>query len=122
MRSGWAKLFATSGSPALSLTNVDAFYGDSHVLQGISFALGEGRLLGLLGRNGAGKSTCMNAVVGLVPPRRGAVTVFGKAVQKQAFIMAFSDMFFLLGVALVVALACVLLLKKPQTSGAGGGH
>ncbi len=51
---------------ALSLTEVDAFYGDSHVLQKVSFALGEGRLLGLLGRNGAGKSTCMNVSVGLV--------------------------------------------------------
>ncbi|MFL6974768.1 MAG: ATP-binding cassette domain-containing protein, partial [Xanthobacteraceae bacterium] len=45
---------------ALSLSDIDAFYGDSHVLQKVSFALGEGRLLGLLGRNGAGKTTCMN--------------------------------------------------------------
>jgi len=51
-----------------------------------------------------------------------AIVAIGKTVQKQAFIMAFSDMFFLLGVALVVALACVLLLKKPQPGGAGGAH
>ena len=67
---------------ALELADVDAYYGDSHVLQGISFSLGEGRLLGLLGRNGAGKSTCMNVAVGLLPPRRGAVTVFGRQVEK----------------------------------------
>src|SRR5262245_32976715 len=67
-------------APALALTNVDAFYGDSHVLHGVSFALGEGRLLGLLGRNGAGKSTSMGVAVGLVPPRRGSVTVFGRQV------------------------------------------
>ena len=42
---------------ALSLAAVDAYYGDSHVLQQVSFAAGEGRLLGLIGRNGAGKST-----------------------------------------------------------------
>ncbi|MFL6973512.1 MAG: ATP-binding cassette domain-containing protein, partial [Xanthobacteraceae bacterium] len=48
------------GTSALSLSDIDAFYGDSHVLQKVSFALGEGRLLGLLGRNGAGKTTCMN--------------------------------------------------------------
>jgi branched-chain amino acid transport system ATP-binding protein len=65
---------------ALSLANVDAFYGDSHVLHKVSFELGEGRMLGLLGRNGAGKSTCMNVVVGLLPPRAGAVTVFGRPV------------------------------------------
>lgn len=67
---------------ALCLTNIDAFYGDSHVLEKVSFELGEGRLLGLLGRNGAGKSTCMNVTVGLLPPRAGAVEVFGSAVTK----------------------------------------
>jgi branched-chain amino acid transport system ATP-binding protein len=63
---------------ALKLVDIDAFYGDSHVLQKVSFELGEGRLLGLLGRNGAGKSTCMNVSVGLVPPRAGAVELFGR--------------------------------------------
>jgi branched-chain amino acid transport system ATP-binding protein len=67
---------------ALCLTNIDAFYGDSHVLEKVSFELGEGRLLGLLGRNGAGKSTCMNVTVGLLPPRAGSVEVFGSVVTK----------------------------------------
>jgi branched-chain amino acid transport system ATP-binding protein len=62
---------------ALCLSNIDAYYGDSHVLTEVSFELGEGRMLGLLGRNGAGKSTCMNVTMGLLPPRRGQVTVFG---------------------------------------------
>jgi len=69
---------------ALQLCDVDAFYGDSHVLQKVSFALGEGRLLGLLGRNGAGKSTCMNVTVGLLPPRAGVVKLFGAAVTRLA--------------------------------------
>ena len=68
---------------ALSLSGIDAFYGDSHVLQKISFQLDEGRLLGLLGRNGAGKSTCMNVSVGLLPPRAGSVEVFGTAVTRM---------------------------------------
>src|SRR5579883_1475550 len=67
---------------ALTLSNIDAFYGDSHVLQQVSFELGEGRLLGLLGRNGAGKSTCMNVTVGLLPPRAGSVEVFGASVTR----------------------------------------
>jgi len=71
-------------SDALRLCDVDAFYGDSHVLQKVSFALGEGRLLGLLGRNGAGKSTCMNVTVGLLPPRAGTVELFGVAVTRSA--------------------------------------
>jgi branched-chain amino acid transport system ATP-binding protein len=69
---------------ALMLEAVDAFYGDSHVLQQVSLALGEGRLLGLLGRNGAGKSTCMNVVVGLRPARAGRVEVFGTDVTRAA--------------------------------------
>jgi branched-chain amino acid transport system ATP-binding protein len=63
---------------ALALSNVDAFYGDSHVLHRVSFDLGEGRLLGLLGRNGAGKSTCMNVTVGLLAARAGTIAVFGE--------------------------------------------
>jgi len=69
---------------ALSLDEVDAFYGDSHVLEKVSFAAGEGRLLGLLGRNGAGKTTCMNVSVGLLPARRGSVEIFGRPVTRLA--------------------------------------
>ena len=69
---------------ALALSEIDAFYGDSHVLHGVSLSLGEGRLLGLLGRNGAGKSTCMHVTVGLLPPRRGAVTIYGIPVSGRA--------------------------------------
>jgi len=61
---------------ALVLSAIDAYYGDSHVLQDVSFRLREGTLLGLLGRNGAGKTTCLNVAVGLLPPRRGEVAVF----------------------------------------------
>jgi branched-chain amino acid transport system ATP-binding protein len=66
---------------ALALNEIDAYYGDSHVLQQVSWRLGEGRLLGLLGRNGAGKSTCMNVTVGLLPPRAGKVELFGRVVS-----------------------------------------
>jgi branched-chain amino acid transport system ATP-binding protein len=66
---------------ALALDGIDAFYGDSHVLHSVSLRLAEGRLLGLLGRNGAGKSTCINVAVGLLRPRSGAVSVFGERVS-----------------------------------------
>ena len=69
---------------ALRLADVDAYYGDGHVLQKVSFAVGEGRLLGLIGRNGAGKTTCMNVAVGLLPPRAGRVEVFGVDVSRLA--------------------------------------
>jgi branched-chain amino acid transport system ATP-binding protein len=62
----------------------------------VSFSAGAGRLLGLLGRNGAGKTTCMNVTVGLLPARRGSVEVFGRAVTKLA-----PEQIAALGVALV---------------------
>jgi branched-chain amino acid transport system ATP-binding protein len=69
-------------SPALALDNIDSLYGESHVLHGVSFALGEGRVLALLGRNGAGKTTCMNTVIGFLPPRSGSVRLFGRPVER----------------------------------------
>ena len=81
---------------ALKLSHIDAFYGDSHVLGDVSFELGEARMLGLLGRNGAGKSTCMNVTMGLLPPRRGEVAVFGEPVSGMS-----PEMIAARGVALV---------------------
>ena len=69
---------------ALALEGIDALYGESHVLRSVSFALGEGRVLALLGRNGAGKTTCMNSVIGFLPPRKGAVRLFGEPVERFA--------------------------------------
>jgi branched-chain amino acid transport system ATP-binding protein len=65
---------------ALEISDLDAFYGESHVLHGVSFSLAAGRVLALLGRNGAGKTTCISSIVGFVPPRRGSIRVFGEAV------------------------------------------
>ena len=69
---------------ALRLEHIQAYYGDSHVLQDVSFELGEARMLGLLGRNGAGKSTCMNVAIGLLPPRQGHISVFGENVTGKS--------------------------------------
>jgi len=69
---------------ALALGGIDAYYGDSHVLHGVSLVLGEARLLGLLGRNGAGKTTCMNVTMGMLRPRRGSVTSFGQIITGRA--------------------------------------
>jgi branched-chain amino acid transport system ATP-binding protein len=71
-------------SEALSISNVDSYYGDSHVLHGIGFALRAGGLLGLLGRNGAGKTTCMSTIMGFLRPRRGAINLFGENVAGLA--------------------------------------
>ena len=69
---------------ALALSNVDALYGDSHVLHGVSFALNQGRVLALLGRNGAGKTTCMNVIVGFLAPRSGEIRLAGEPISRLA--------------------------------------
>jgi branched-chain amino acid transport system ATP-binding protein len=67
---------------SLSLEGVDALYGDSHVLHSVSFSVQEGRVLALLGRNGAGKTTCMNTVIGWLRPRKGSVRLFGEPIER----------------------------------------
>src|SRR5258708_2551939 len=71
-------------SEALALSAVDALYGESHVLHGVSFALDAGRVLALLGRNGAGKTTCMSSIIGFLPPRSGEIRLFGEAISRLA--------------------------------------
>jgi branched-chain amino acid transport system ATP-binding protein len=69
---------------ALEIASIDTYYGDSHVLHGVSFALKPGRLLGLLGRNGAGKTTCMSTIMGFLKPRRGSISLYGEPVAGLA--------------------------------------
>jgi branched-chain amino acid transport system ATP-binding protein len=61
----------------LQLDAIDAYYGDSHVLQAVSLSVAPGRVLSLLGRNGAGKTSCLKAIMGILAPRRGRVMFAG---------------------------------------------
>jgi branched-chain amino acid transport system ATP-binding protein len=65
----------------LEIASLDAYYGRAHILQGVSFAMNRGEVLALMGRNGAGKSTTMKAVMGLVPPAGGSVSFEGQRVD-----------------------------------------
>jgi branched-chain amino acid transport system ATP-binding protein len=66
---------------ALSLTNVHSFYGESHILHGVSFSLRPGAVLALLGRNGAGKTTCISTIIGFLKPRKGEIKLFGESIE-----------------------------------------
>ena len=61
----------------LEIRGLNAWYGESHVLQGVDFDVGEGEVVTLLGRNGAGKTTTMKSVMGLVPRREGSIRFRG---------------------------------------------
>src|SRR5262249_32645850 len=69
---------------ALAVEGIHAYYGDSHVLHDVSFSLRSGSLLGLLGRNGAGKTTCMSTIIGLLKPRRGTIALYGEPIGGPA--------------------------------------
>jgi branched-chain amino acid transport system ATP-binding protein len=62
----------------LRVTNLHAFYGDSHILHGIDFKVDRGEVVILLGRNGAGRTTTLKAILGLVGARSGSVTIDGR--------------------------------------------
>jgi branched-chain amino acid transport system ATP-binding protein len=66
---------------ALSLKNVHSFYGESHILHGVSFSLRPGAVLALLGRNGAGKTTCISTIIGFLKPREGEIRLFGEPIE-----------------------------------------
>jgi branched-chain amino acid transport system ATP-binding protein len=61
----------------LEVEDLHTYYGEAYVLQGLSLKLEQGQILGLLGRNGVGKTTLVNSIVGFVPPRRGKVVFKG---------------------------------------------
>ena len=61
----------------LEVQDIHTYYGDAYVLQGLSLKLEQGQILGLLGRNGVGKTTLVNSIVGFTPPRRGRIVFKG---------------------------------------------
>jgi len=68
----------SAAPPLLSVRDVHAHYGKSHILHGVTFDVGPHEVVSLLGRNGSGRSTTMKAIMGLVPPTQGQVTLRGK--------------------------------------------
>jgi branched-chain amino acid transport system ATP-binding protein len=69
---------ALSKVPLLKVDDLQAWYGESHILHGVGFEIGRGELVTLLGRNGAGKTTTLKSVMGIVERREGSVTFEGR--------------------------------------------
>jgi branched-chain amino acid transport system ATP-binding protein len=62
----------------INAQDLNTFYGASHILRGVHFSVGRGETIGLMGRNGMGKSTLLKSIMGLVPPRSGTVDIKGQ--------------------------------------------
>jgi len=67
-----------SNTPALEIKDLHAWYGESHILQGVDLTVNRGEVVTLLGRNGAGRTTTMRAIMGLTGARKGSIKVDGK--------------------------------------------
>lgn len=61
----------------LEIRDIHTYYGTSHVIFGLSLHLNEGEVIGLLGRNGAGKTTSLRSIIGITPPRSGSIKFLG---------------------------------------------
>uniref|UniRef100_Q07M43 ABC transporter related n=1 Tax=Rhodopseudomonas palustris (strain BisA53) TaxID=316055 RepID=Q07M43_RHOP5 len=85
---------APAGNPVLSVQNLQAWYGESHILHGIDFEVRPGEVVTLLGRNGAGKTTTLKAVMGIIGKRSGTLRFEGQDISRAS-----SDKIARLGVA-----------------------
>jgi branched-chain amino acid transport system ATP-binding protein len=71
-------------TPLLEVSGLHTYYGQSHILHDVGFALGAGETLALMGRNGMGKTTTLRSIFGLAPPRRGEIRIRGRIVTGTA--------------------------------------
>jgi len=70
-------------APLIAVSGLNAYYDDSHILRDLSFTLNPGETLGLMGRNGMGKTTLIRSIMGLVRPRSGTIAVAGRDVTGE---------------------------------------
>ncbi len=75
-----ATVNAPAATPLVEVDGVHTYYGKSHILHGVSLTIAPGEVVGLLGRNGVGKSTTLKTIMGLLRPSRGTVMLEGRAI------------------------------------------
>jgi branched-chain amino acid transport system ATP-binding protein len=71
---------APAAEPLVQVEDLHTYYGKSHILHGVSLHVGRGEVVGLLGRNGVGKSTTLKTIMGLVPPAQGSIRYEGRSI------------------------------------------
>jgi branched-chain amino acid transport system ATP-binding protein len=68
--------------PLLDVQDIHTYYGEAHVLQGVSVSIAEGEVVTLIGRNGAGKTTTLRSIMGIARPRRGRIALDGDEITR----------------------------------------
>jgi branched-chain amino acid transport system ATP-binding protein len=89
------KPVSSAAGPILSIQNLEAWYGESHILHGINFNVNAGEVVTLLGRNGAGKTTTLKSIMGMIGKRSGSIRF-----DNQEIVRASSDRIARMGIAL----------------------
>ena len=77
-----------SSGPILNIDHIDVFYGDFHALWDVSLTISKSDIVSIIGANGAGKSTTLMSISGIVPPRSGEVLFMGQAIQDRNVIFS----------------------------------
>lgn len=72
-----------TSQPLVSVQGIHTYYGKSHILHGVSLDVAQGEIVGLLGRNGVGKSTTLKSIMGLVNPSEGTITFHGQSITRE---------------------------------------
>jgi branched-chain amino acid transport system ATP-binding protein len=85
---------ASAATPLLNVRDLQAWYGESHILHGVAFDIAQGEVVTLLGRNGAGKTTTLKSIMGVVPRREGSVVY-----EQQEIVRLASNRIARLGIA-----------------------
>jgi branched-chain amino acid transport system ATP-binding protein len=75
---------SASTAPVLAVQNLEAWYGESHILHGVNFQVSQGEVVTLLGRNGAGKTSTLKSVMGIIGKRSGSIVFDGKEIIRAA--------------------------------------
>jgi branched-chain amino acid transport system ATP-binding protein len=84
MKAAAPSMPSAAGAPMLAVRDLNAWYGESHILHGVEFDIAAGEVVTLLGRNGAGKTTTLKSIMGIVPRREGSVRFEGQELISMA--------------------------------------
>src|SRR5207342_3782267 len=83
VRPTWELAMLNASTPLLAVKDLQAWYGESHILHGVTFDVQAGEVVTLLGRNGVGKTTTLKAVMGMIDSRTGSVRFEGKELIRR---------------------------------------
>jgi urea transport system ATP-binding protein len=70
--------------PILDISNLNVYYGESHILRSVDFGVASGKMVCLIGRNGVGKTTLLKTIMGLLAPRTGSIQLFGESIVRKS--------------------------------------